>query len=97
MIPRPPGSTLTDTLFPYTTLFRSDHAAVRRGAPRRKLSRASAGHALDLVHVSRQLTPFSFPLPAPRIKRLSMDAFVLEYGNLLLRWLHVIEIGRAHV
>src|SRR3546814_20627507 len=22
MIPRPPGSTLTDTLFPYTTLFR---------------------------------------------------------------------------
>src|SRR3546814_16382877 len=24
MIPRPPRSTLTDTLFPYTTLFRSD-------------------------------------------------------------------------
>src|SRR3546814_20712816 len=24
MIQRPPGSTLTDTLFPYTTLFRSD-------------------------------------------------------------------------
>src|SRR3546814_10668618 len=71
-------------------LRRPDHAAVRRGAPRRKLSRASAGHALDLVHVSRQLTPFSFPLPAPRIKRLSMEAFVLEYGNLLLRWLHVI-------
>src|SRR3546814_6284122 len=25
MIRRPPRSTLTDTLFPYTTLFRSDH------------------------------------------------------------------------
>src|SRR3546814_14823526 len=25
MIRRPPTSTLTDTLFPYTTLFRSDH------------------------------------------------------------------------
>src|SRR3546814_15021827 len=30
MIRRPPRSTLTDTLFPYTTLFRS--LAVRRGA-----------------------------------------------------------------
>src|SRR3546814_14624508 len=28
MIPRPPRSTLTYTLFPYTTLFRSDDAAV---------------------------------------------------------------------
>src|SRR3546814_20024112 len=27
MIRRPPRSTLTDTLFPYTTLFRSDRAA----------------------------------------------------------------------
>src|SRR3546814_6815488 len=28
MIRRPPRSTLTDTLFPYTTLFRSPHRAV---------------------------------------------------------------------
>src|SRR3546814_12379752 len=28
MIRRPPRSTRTDTLFPYTTLFRSDHVAV---------------------------------------------------------------------
>src|SRR3546814_5096142 len=27
MIPRPPRSTRTDTLFPYTTLFRSDETA----------------------------------------------------------------------
>src|SRR3546814_7438147 len=30
MIPRPPRSTRTDTLFPYTTLFRSTHAANSR-------------------------------------------------------------------
>src|SRR3546814_10183676 len=30
MIRRPPRSTRTDTLFPYTTLFRSNHAKLRR-------------------------------------------------------------------
>src|SRR3546814_7769821 len=39
MIRRPPRSTRTDTLFPYTTLFRSrrddDDAGVRRGDQRR--------------------------------------------------------------
>src|SRR3546814_11613576 len=32
MIRRPPRSTRTDTLFPYTTLFRSNHAPVRNAA-----------------------------------------------------------------
>src|SRR3546814_20440575 len=48
MIPRPPRSTRTDTLFPYTTLFRSRHrhlrpAAVRdhHAAPRRGDRRAA--------------------------------------------------------
>src|SRR3546814_4534454 len=31
MIRRPPRSTRTDTLFPYTTLFRSDHVAAYLG------------------------------------------------------------------
>src|SRR3546814_6852939 len=31
MIRRPPRSTRTDTLFPYTTLFRSEDAAAREG------------------------------------------------------------------
>src|SRR3546814_3054770 len=31
MIRRPPRSTRTDTLFPYTTLFRSDHLVTDRG------------------------------------------------------------------
>src|SRR3546814_11405923 len=39
MIRRPPSSTLTDTLFPYTTLFRSDPAAKQEAA-----IRLEAGH-----------------------------------------------------
>src|SRR3546814_17607086 len=31
MIRRPPRSTRTDTLFPYTTLFRSIHSLLKRG------------------------------------------------------------------
>src|SRR3546814_20233788 len=31
MIPRPPRSTRTDTLFPYTTLFRSESKGANRG------------------------------------------------------------------
>src|SRR3546814_16617865 len=47
MIRRPPRSTRTDTLFPYTTLFRSARAGARRRAPRRRpLARLWAGHRL---------------------------------------------------
>src|SRR3546814_8565534 len=35
MIPRPPRSTRTDTLFPYTTLFRSDRVQLGPVAARR--------------------------------------------------------------
>src|SRR3546814_6906788 len=37
MIRRPPRSTRTDTLFPYTTLFRSGRVDVRRPGPSKKL------------------------------------------------------------
>src|SRR3546814_7917410 len=44
MIRRPPRSTRTDTLFPYTTLFRSRHRSAGAGAddfvPDRQLARA---------------------------------------------------------
>src|SRR3546814_14126081 len=42
MIRRPPRSTRTDTLFPYTTLFRSDPCAVR-GSPGCCLSPTACG------------------------------------------------------
>src|SRR3546814_14482524 len=45
MIPRPPRSTRTDTLFPYTTLFRSLEGAVEIAAPVQQRIR----RAIDLV------------------------------------------------
>src|SRR3546814_1357021 len=65
MIRRPPRSTRTDTLFPYTTLFRSRGAApdagedarerrswaiIRRGSPPSNRSRASCGPEHGLQH-----------------------------------------------
>src|SRR3546814_997123 len=45
MIRRPPRSTRTDTLFPYTTLFRSDHDAARRILARGRLDLLVVGRA----------------------------------------------------
>src|SRR3546814_7658544 len=43
MIPRPPRSTRTDTLFPYTTLFRSDYRLRQAGDPGRTGESFAAG------------------------------------------------------
>src|SRR3546814_6689581 len=48
MIRRPPRSTLTDTLFPYTTLFRSGHGA--EGWHRAHRDAAGAGAAARRAH-----------------------------------------------
>src|SRR3546814_19834141 len=70
MIRRPPRSTRTDTLFPYTTLFRSLHdirerragalkqrLEVRHGLP--QLAVDAAGHelAVDDAHLAREDQP----------------------------------------
>src|SRR3546814_3708631 len=48
MIRRPPRSTRTDTLFPYTTLFRSDAgAALRRAAAARGAGAGAGGEPRD--------------------------------------------------
>src|SRR3546814_10751218 len=58
MIRRPPRSTLTDTLFPYPTLFRS------AGAARRRLADAGAILRAPTVRASRihQVRPATVPL-----------------------------------
>src|SRR3546814_2325349 len=43
MIRRPPRSTRTDTLFPYTTLFRSGHAATCTLSPRLCMAARASG------------------------------------------------------
>src|SRR3546814_1290365 len=44
MVRRHPGSTRTDTLFPYTTLFRSRERRIDLGEARRLAERGEAGH-----------------------------------------------------
>src|SRR3546814_10396547 len=50
MIRRPPRSTRTDTLFPYTTLFRSaaERRALRRLGPVRGLTAGQSGDRIEL-------------------------------------------------
>src|SRR3546814_9535015 len=47
MIRRPPRATRTDTLFPYTTLFRSEHGLVGQEADRGSGDRRAGGLARD--------------------------------------------------
>src|SRR3546814_5029443 len=51
MIRRPPRSTSTDTLFPYTTLFRSRAVAILRDDRRGVERRRRAEHRADIVRV----------------------------------------------
>src|SRR3546814_17079022 len=51
MIRRPPRSTRTDTLFPYTTLFRSGTVLVDAGAGRTLLLQGAQGVVGDLVSI----------------------------------------------
>src|SRR3546814_6617881 len=52
MIRRPPRSTLTDTLFPYTTLFRSDRREA--GPVSRTEAQGRAGQSAALAGLGRQ-------------------------------------------
>src|SRR3546814_5212256 len=76
MIRRPPRSTRTDTLFPYTTLFRSvrlaDHAACGRRA-------GEAGHCLRGAH---RLRP-PHPRAALRLRRRRSEEHTSELQSLM--------------
>src|SRR3546814_12466914 len=52
MLRRPPISTRTDTLFPYTTLFRSDHPLRDTARARRPIYAAAGG----IIRISRTRT-----------------------------------------
>src|SRR3546814_7737741 len=51
MLRRPPRSTRTDTLFPYTTLFRSAYTALRR----RKSEAFSSSHLVGPLTILRSI------------------------------------------
>src|SRR3546814_7605839 len=54
MIRRPPRSTRTDTLFPYTTLFRSSRPAASVAADHRRARRGAARPFADRLALNRR-------------------------------------------
>src|SRR3546814_2169445 len=89
MIRRPPRSTRTDTLFPYTTLFRSPRAGqphrpggdqrVRHGENRQRLSNRHAHTALGLAAVGRSEEHTS---ELQSLMRISYAVFCLKKKNI---------------
>src|SRR3546814_8602137 len=68
MIRRPPRSTRTDTLFPYTTLFRSHHGPEGHGCPSGLMEEGSAarGPRVALLEVD------VYPLDTMLIQQLDL-------------------------
>src|SRR3546814_20998716 len=85
MILRPPRSTLTDTLFPYTTLFRSDVDTLHFA-----LGARQADHRWPLAIVSQ--TRMQAWLALLQEFAIHADAMVPD-----VLALQTPEIGRAHV
>src|SRR3546814_1734353 len=71
MIRRPPRSTRTDTLFPYTTLFRSTESAPRR--PTIRYSRIAPDVSPAAVHRSEEHTS-----DLQSLMRISYSVFYLK-------------------
>src|SRR3546814_19980406 len=80
-IRRPPRSTRTDTLFPYTTLFRSEYARIVEVMPQGISMRLNVATAFDC--------PFDGPVAAHTTLAL-IDKLVSIFPG-------AEEIGRAHV
>src|SRR3546814_4893702 len=68
MMQRPPRSTRTDTLFPYTTLFRSDedqhdHCGSKGNRRRNQSERGDGDGGSEERHRSEKAARFEFQLP----------------------------------
>src|SRR3546814_6450980 len=97
MIRRPPRSTRTDTLFPYTTLFRSH--------PRRGRQRPPAGRRVIMTNIQKGLAEFigTFWLVFGGCGSAVLAAAFPDVGigllgvSLAFGLTVVTKIGRAHV
>src|SRR3546814_17377124 len=98
MIRRPPRSTRTDTLFPYTTLFRSSRrrpcvrTVAARGAAFERLQ-AQVGVALDLVGALGDALDLMVEFLDPPRQVPHLDLELLHLGEQVRE--HRREIGRA--
>src|SRR3546814_10263105 len=94
MIRRPPRSTRTDTLFPYTTLFRSllhrnEGRRAGLGGLLRQVVELRFCRKVDVQHTTS--APLAFGAGARRARHQFRKAVIS------LRSEHDVEIGRAHV
>src|SRR3546814_9324599 len=87
MIRRPPRSTRTDSLFPYTTLFRSDHRARRRGHLPARLPAALSA----ILHPAFRSEEHTSELQS--LMRISYAVFCLKKKNDFLK---LQDIGNYH-
>src|SRR3546814_20063965 len=103
MIRRPPRSTRTDTLFPYTTLFRSWPSRMRATSVNNRSDRpapsgckVSRGDGKPMNKPKLNYWAYIPPMPAEEIARAVRD---YESAGLEGIWISQTfgEIGRAHV
>src|SRR3546814_11312768 len=85
MLRRPPRSTRTDTLFPYTTLFRSHFVFADQNTP----SNVAPVVVIPLLDQNAtESTPFTYTVTSDSFSDANQD---------LLTYTATLEIGRAHV
>src|SRR3546814_7326430 len=109
MIRRPPRSTRTDTLFPYTTLFRSEETPYQPNSPY-SASKAAADHFVRAWHhtyglpvvtsnCSNNYGPYQFPeklIPLMILSALQGRPLpVYGKGENVRDWLHVEDHARV--
>src|SRR3546814_20787468 len=103
MIRRPPRSTRTDTLFPYTTLFRSNANPLSMAATLKQLGRENGERRLAVLGAMKELgeesDAFHAALAEP-ICASDVNFAILvgpEMAPLAEQLEGKVEIGRAHV
>src|SRR3546814_5375031 len=102
MLRRPPRSTRTDTLFPYTTLFPSPRQIVRRaqsfGPPLNDIARTRAPFAqpplYDVYSMVRDV--YAEPLAVRQLRNLNRRSTATKWIKNQLPFFRG-KIGRAHV
>src|SRR3546814_13156663 len=99
MYRRPPGSTRTAPLFPYTTLFRSEWIGVLPRAQSPRFGRWPVPHWQSWLATNQFLgVPLVRPDAAHRFWAVLLDCLDARAGReILLQCRQLAQIGRAHV
>src|SRR3546814_17964047 len=102
MLRRPPRYTLTDTLFPYTTLFRSERRLATIVLGQERLAIALHG-AIEIIEIGVLAIAGGIDARCLAVGVAADDLrFLVALGAdrrrlLLARGAHAVKIGRAHV